>query len=500
MKKNSFFAKLDLTPDQYKRSNHIVALTMCLVYVIFAAVSLVTTNKFAAFPVWGYVVLYAVSILATNLYVWKHSDSPKAMRFLIFDFAFCYMFLLFTHDAHVCLLAFPVLMTFIVYLNVKTVLASSAFVGIVIILEGLRVVYTTMDSEDLLVIGIATLANVIFLYGGMRVTRMLITYFREDMEEIEEKAEQQKKVAQEVERSVGKCNDDFKEILDNLETISNYINDTNSAIVDIASGSESTASAANEQANMTGEIQQRLENTSATSQTASATAIELNRIIEQGRNQSNELREQSVIVDETTEEIAATVTQLVDEVGKVSDITSTIISISDQTNLLALNASIEAARAGEAGKGFAVVADEIRKLAEETKQSTAMITEIIDELVTVTSHTQEGIKRSVDSIQQQREKVQEVNESFESIENGVEELVGGVNVISTEFEAVLDANSSIVDGINTLSAVSQEISSYTSTSREEMSELVAIVDEFTKMIVHMSHRLETLRQMATVEG
>lgn len=121
-------------------------------------------------------------------------------------------------------------------------------------------------------------------------------------------------------------------------------------------------------------------------------------------------------------ETSSSMTQLGIRSKEIEDIVKVITDIAEQTNLLALNASIEAARAGEHGKGFAVVASEVRKLAENTANSTKNISELTKK---IQQEIDEALKANEKSIIFVREGINLSTATTEKIDD-IQKVIGSV--------------------------------------------------------------------------
>ena len=100
-------------------------------------------------------------------------------------------------------------------------------------------------------------------------------------------------------------------------------------------------------------------------------------------------------VRDRVETIQQRIRALADQTRQIGDIISTVNEIAEQSKLLALNASIEAARAGEFGRSFSVVANEMHDLAEQSKQATRQVRELLSGIQGATTEavvaTEEGV-------------------------------------------------------------------------------------------------------------
>ncbi|ACL22772.1 methyl-accepting chemotaxis sensory transducer [Desulfitobacterium hafniense DCB-2] len=110
------------------------------------------------------------------------------------------------------------------------------------------------------------------------------------------------------------------------------------------------------------------------------------------------------------------------KIQEINKIISAITGISNSSNLLGLNAAIEAARVGEQGRGFAVVAEEMRKLANQSKDSAGMVTEILTEM----KQAVEGIIFEIDQIggiaENQAAATQEITAAIQEINGNSQAL------------------------------------------------------------------------------
>lgn len=102
------------------------------------------------------------------------------------------------------------------------------------------------------------------------------------------------------------------------------------------------------------------------------------------------------LIRKRVEDIADNILVLSEHTQQIGEIIATVNSLADQSRMLALNASVEAARAGEEGKGFAVVAMEVRNLADQNRDATIQVREILGEIQRATNGavmvTEEGSK------------------------------------------------------------------------------------------------------------
>lgn len=162
-------------------------------------------------------------------------------------------------------------------------------------------------------------------------------------------------------------------------------------------------------------------------------------------------------------------------VEKIHNITVIINSIADQTNLLALNANIEAARVGEYGKGFAVVSNEIRKLAEECKISANDISKLLNVVSDETNdmvQTTLEVKKEIDG---QGEILNNAINSFENINNSVEEIKPMIDKNIELGRYIEVGKEEIIGRIQSAYSVSEEVSA----ASEEITATVLELDQST---------------------
>ena len=270
---------------------------------------------------------------------------------------------------------------------------------------------------------------------------------------------------------------DFKAILDAFSSFETNMSNTvmnirevalqvETAAEQVASSSSELAQGASDQASITEEL-------AATIETVS-NQVSIN--AEAAKKVSKNVDDMGVSIGRSNEKMKEMVTSMVSinessqEIGKII---ATINDIASQTNLLALNASIEAARAGEAGRGFAVVADQVSLLAaqsaEAAKNSAVLIQSSVD-----------AVEKGVDMARLAATQLEEVSERAAVIVEEVNQIAGALSEQETAFKEINLGVEEINQVVQNNSSASEESAS---TSEEMANQANSLKEMMRKFVI-----------------
>jgi len=165
------------------------------------------------------------------------------------------------------------------------------------------------------------------------------------------------------------------------------------------------------------------------------------------------------LIRETISEMEKRIKRLGERSQEISQIVNLINTISERTHVLSLNAAMQAAMAGEAGRGFAVVAEEVQRLAENSRQATGQIANLVQNIQVETNDTIATVNKTIDQVVKESELAHNAGERMRETHEATARLVRLVATIassSAEQTRIAESLRSAADEITQFTAKTAE--------------------------------------------
>lgn len=422
----------------------------------------------------------------------KQHDTKMIKHFVGIGYAILYTFVMFTTNNHFTFVyVIPMLIAITVYNDFKYSLPIEVGVVIVNVIQLAlffkRGIYTKADMAS-----VEIQFFVIVLICGIQLYVSIVAEKLNQKKLAELKAEHEKteELLMRIMDTSDKMTQQITESAQKTASLGESMQAMKESMEEVNSGSNDTAEAVQSQLNQTEEIQAMVEQVEKGTENIIDSMNQNKEAIAQGNANVGILVKQAEETVESGKKVTEELSQLDTYMSQMNSILDIINSITSQTSLLALNASIEAARAGDAGRGFAVVASEISQMAQQTKDSTVQISQLIENVSNAIQMVVEVSSSMISMIESQNETTEKTAENFTVIEKNSDNVYGHSNELAAYVTKLADANKKIVDSISTISAISEEVAAHASDTLSATESNNVIVEE----LAALSGQLETLAQ------
>jgi methyl-accepting chemotaxis protein len=247
-----------------------------------------------------------------------------------------------------------------------------------------------------------------------------------------------------------------------------------SSTAQIASAAAETATAVNETTVTVEEVKQTTELSTQKARNVADGAQRALLVSQQGRKSVEDAVQGMSRIREQMETVAESIVSLSEQSQAIGEIITTVNDLAEQSNLLAVNAAIEAAKAGEHGKGFAVVAHEVRSLAEQSKQATAQVRTILNDIQKATNAAVMAAEQGSKAVEAGEKQSVEAGEAIRVLSDSIAESANATSQIaaSSQQQVVgMDQVAMAMENIKDASTMSVGSSQQTEQSAQNLHEL-----------------------------
>ena len=256
----------------------------------------------------------------------------------------------------------------------------------------------------------------------------------------------------------------MKLLMDSTDLLVSAITRLSTTASQLATSASETSSSISEVTTTTEEVKQTSQLASEKAEYVAKSADATARISFAGKQATENTMIGIERIREEMNHIAETTVQLSSQSKSIEDIINTVSDIADQSNILSVNAAIEAAKAGEHGKGFAVVAQEVKILANQSKEATNQVREILVDIQKATGTavmaTERGTKtvaeavelseQAGDAIDRLSGRVTESSEAAMQITASNQQQLSGMDQLAQAMESINDATAQNLEGVRQL--------------------------------------------------